>query len=160
MPGDSYGVSFWVVYFPKHGTRIRAGGPQRQMGGTRIGAGGRRAKRVARVGAWGPQTGWEATHRAPGPDAESAGPDTESPGPRPTLPHIPKSCDADRKTPMLVELCAETEASQKITTQPSHPCSNKCRLRYSSTSTFWRLRVSMANYTLTDLLLFLPVLYW
>ena len=65
---------------------------------------------------------------------------------------IPKSSDADRKTPMLVELCAETEASQKITTQPSHPCSNKCRLKYSSTC--WRLRVSMANYTLADLLLF------
>ena len=112
------------------------------------------------------RAGWVATQRALGPDAESAGPDAESSG-GPTqistwlqlrvedstsnaLPRISESSDADRKTPMLVELCAETEASQKITTQPSHPCSSS--LKYSSA--FWRLRVSMANYTLTDLLPF------
>ena len=111
------------------GRRIGAGGPQGHMGGTRVGAG--------RPMSAGPQKrGCRARH----------------PGPRPTLPRILKSSDADRKTPMLVELCTETEASQKITTQPSHPCSNRCRLKYSSTC--WRLRVSMANYTRTDLLLF------
>ena len=107
------------------------------------------------------------TQRVPGPDTESTGARHKSPhgcnylpsqgrcvenSTSHALPRIPKSSDANRKTPMLAELCAETEASQKITTQPSHPCSNKCRLKYSSM--FWRLRVSMVNYTLTELLLF------
>ena len=110
-----------------------AGDAEGKMGGTRIGAGGR-----------GPD-GWHAG-RSWG-SADGLG----GHGPSTDLPRIPKSSDADRKTPMLVELCAETEPSQQITIQPSHPCSNKCRLKYSSR--FWSLRVSLANYTLTDLLL-------
>ena len=115
----------WVAHGAELGA-ARVGGPRDQIGGARMRGGGADGHRGPSAGPSRPDTqSAGARHRErPGPGIESAGPRHKRAAGKNGARHKPNS-----------------KLHKKILTQLSHPCSNKCRLKYNLT--FQRPRICM-----------------